>query len=83
MKDIRCHILTKLFNKKIIGSKHTAIENSVKGLETIDQYEAKRVVKGLVKEGILLLKKTHYGDQVSLNPKKLREARSMMRKDMP
>jgi len=55
--------------------KHTNINNLPKGLsnELRVSKQVKKVIEDLLKEQILLSKPTHYGLEVSLNPKKIRE----------
>ena len=55
--------------------KHTNIHNLPKGLPNTlrGSKGVKKAIKDLLKEGILLSKPTHYGLEVSLNPKKIRE----------
>ena len=55
--------------------KHTNINNLPKGLsnELRVSREVKKAVDELLKEGILLSKPTHYGLEVSLNPKRIKE----------
>ena len=66
-------ILRKLYRHRIIGGKHTAVENLTKGLPKHIVGEAKEAVNELIKEGLLLQKPASYGLQVSLNPKKIDE----------
>ena len=71
--DLKKIILRKLFRRRIIGGKHTAIEHLTKGLPKHVIGEAKNVVDDLIKEGFILTKPTSYGLHVSLNPKKIDE----------
>ncbi len=71
--DISKIILRKLYRRRVIGGKHTAIENLTKGLPKNVAGAAKEAVKELIKNGFILPKKTSYGLQVSLNPKKIDE----------
>ena len=66
-------ILRKLYRRRIIGGKHTAVEHLTKGLPKHIVGFAKDAVKELVKEGFILQKPTSYGLQVSLNPEKIDE----------
>ncbi len=66
-------ILRKLFRRRIIGGKHTAIENLTKGLPKHAVGEAKNAINELAKEGLILSKHTSYGLQVSLNPERIDE----------
>ena len=71
--DLRVIILRKLVRHRIIGGKHTAIENLVKGMPRHVVGDAKKAVHELMKEGFLVGKPTSYGLQVSLNPEKIDE----------
>ena len=71
--DFKKIILRKLFRRRVIGGKHTAIEHLTKGLPKHVAGEAKNAVNELIKEGLILSKPTSYGLQVSLNPEKIDE----------
>ena len=71
--DFKKIILRKLFRRRVIGGKHTAIEHLTKGLPKHIAGEAKNAVNELIKEGLILSKPTSYGLQVSLNPEKIDE----------
>jgi len=71
--DFRKIILRKLFRRRVIGGKHTAVEHLTKGLPKHAVGEAKNAVDELIKEGLILPKQTSYGLQVSLNPEKIDE----------
>ncbi len=71
--DFKKIILRKLFRRRVIGGKHTAIEHLTKGLPKHVIGEAKNAVNELIKEGLVLSKPTSYGLQVSLNPEKIDE----------
>ena len=73
MMDFKKIILRKLFRRRVIGGKHTAIEHLTKGLPKHVVGEAKNAVNELIKEGLILSKPTSYGLQVSLNPEKIDE----------
>lgn len=54
--------------------KHTNIHNLQKGLaNNLRTKEVRKAIDELLKEQILLSKPTHYGLEISLNPKKLSE----------
>ena len=71
--NIKKIILRKLFRHRIIGGKHTAIENLTKGLPKHWIGAAKDAIKELIKERFILTKPTSYGLQISLNPEKIDE----------
>ena len=72
---IKKFIVRKLYRKRMWLHKHTNIHNLPKGLsnELRASREVKNAVEELIKEQILLSKPTHYGLEVSLNPKKIKE----------
>ena len=71
--DIAKIILRKLYRRRVIGGRHTAVEHLTKGLPRHAAGAAKETIKELIKEGFILPKKTSYGLQVSLNPEKIEE----------
>lgn len=71
--DLRKIILRKLFRHRIIGGKHTAVENLTKSLPKHVIGDAKKVVNELIKEKLILSKPTSYGLHVSLNPEMIEE----------
>ena len=60
--------------------KHTNINNLSKGLSNKLRVskQVKKVIEELLNEQILLSKPTHYGLEVSLNPKKIREIEELI-----
>ena len=72
---IKKFIVRKLYRKKIWMHKHTNINNLRKGLSNRLRVskDVKKVIDELLTEQILLSKPTHYGLEISLNPKKLTE----------
>ena len=71
--DLKQIILRKLYRRRVIGGKHTAVEHLTKGLPRHLAGAAKNAVKELIKEEFILQKPTSYGVQVSLNPEKIDE----------
>ena len=61
--------------------KHTSINNLHKGLsnELRVSKEIKKAIDDLLKEQILLSKPTHYGLEVSLNPKKIKDIEELIK----
>ena len=77
---IKKFIVRKLYRKKMWLHKHTNINNLPKGLsnELRVSKQVKKAIEGLLKERILLSKPTHYGLEVSLNPKKMKEIEELV-----
>ena len=68
-RSIRKALLKKLYKKRIIGGKHTSIDNLPKGFPRNLHNEIMIVTNELIKEGIIIKKPTSYGLHVSLNPR--------------
>jgi len=66
-EEIKGKILHKLTRFGKFEASHTAIENLQKGFPSHLQGKAKELVQDLKKEGILLPKRTNYGEQISIN----------------
>ena len=64
---IKGKILHKLTRKGKFEHSHTAIENLAKSFPPELKGRAKEMSESLIKEGILYLKNTNYGKQVSIN----------------
>jgi len=69
-EQIKGKILHKLTRKGKFEHSHTAIENLQKSFPSDMKGRAKSIAQELIKEGILYLKKTNYGNQVSINIEK-------------
>ena len=65
--QIKGKILHKLTRKGKFEHSHTAIENLAKSFPPELKGRAKEMSENLIREGILHLKKTSYGNQVSIN----------------
>ena len=66
-EEIKGKILHKLSRFGKFEHSHTAIENLQKGFPSHIQGRVKGDIKELKKEGILIIKSTSYGEQVSIN----------------
>lgn len=66
-------IVRKMYLDKIIGGKHTAVENLKKGFPSHLRGDVDDEIKELIKDGFILPKITNYGLQVSLNPRMILE----------
>ncbi|MCH8003069.1 MAG: hypothetical protein IH934_00420 [Nanoarchaeota archaeon] len=65
--QIKGKILHKLTRKGKFEHSHTALDNLSKGFSPEVRGRTKDMSQELIKEGILHLKKTGYGKQVSIN----------------
>ena len=66
-EQVKGKILHKLTRKGKFEHSHTALENLPKGFSPEIRGTVKDISQELIKEGILYLKKTSYGKQVSIN----------------
>ena len=73
MDKIEITILRKLYIHKKIGGSHTSIDNLPKGFPKQLHKDVLVAAKELIKEGFLLSKPTHYGLEVSLNPRRIND----------
>ncbi len=76
--QIKARILYKLALHGYYGGRHTAEENLYKGfkpqhLGAEGNKRVSRLIKELIKEGIILKKPTSYGLHIRLNPFKTKE----------
>jgi len=86
--EIRARILLKLAKRGKWGGAHTSFDNVKKGWNVRDlgKHGIKRVfdiTKDLIKEGLILSKPTHYGLEVSLNPRTSTDIEQIIKKFYP
>ncbi len=86
--QLRGIILFKLHKRGNWGASHTDFENIKKGFNERDlgKHGAKvvdRAARSLVREGLIITKPTHYGMQVSLNPRQGEKIISIMKEYFP
>ena len=77
-EKVRAKILWRLYRHRYIGGRHTDIKNLRKGFPKDEFHLIDEIIDELIREGLLLVKPTHYGRQVSLNPRRLSEIRSII-----
>jgi len=78
MKELKIHILRRLYRCTYIGRRHMAIRDLRQGLpkEKRVMREIEKAARELINEGYLIL---HHTDRVSINPKMLRDVRKLIR----
>ncbi len=75
---VKAKILWRLYRRRYIGGRHTDVKNLRKGFPK-DKYDiVDEVINELIREGLLVVKPTHYGKHVSLNPRRLVEIRKII-----
>ena len=75
---MKATIFDKLNRRGTWGPVHTSKENALKGIPSHDIGTAKDVLEAAIKDGFLILKRTGYGDHVSLNFKRRDEILSII-----
>ncbi len=86
--EIKARILLKLAKRGKWGGAHTSFDNIQKGWNERDlgKHGTKRVqenTKDLIRGGFILSKPTHYGLEISLNPRKSSEIEYIIKKLYP
>jgi hypothetical protein len=86
--QIRAIILFKLHKRGNWGASHTAFDNIKKGFNERDlgKHGTKiidKAAKELIREGLIMTKPTHYGTQVSLNPRQSERIIMIMKEYFP
>jgi len=72
-EDLKKTVLRSMLHDRIIGARHTAIENVSKGFPKHLKGQVKDAVEELIKEGFVISKRTEHGRQVSLNKYRIAE----------
>lgn len=75
--ELKAAVLRKMLMHRWIDGKHTALDNIAKGFPMHVRNDVARVTQDLIKEGFVIRKPTSYGEQVSLNPRKVYEAKKI------
>jgi len=70
---IKATILYHLRRKKVIGGVHTHLDTLRRGFPSHLGKDVNKIIKELIKKGLIITKPTSYGLQVSLNKEKLEE----------
>lgn len=73
MDKIAKAVLEKLLRHGYVGGRHTALENLPKGFPRHAHGEVMETAEKLMKQGLIILKPTSYGTQVSLDPHRITE----------
>jgi len=79
LECLKARILYKLARRRMWGGKHTDIAHLHTGVPSHFRKESKRAANELIKEGLIIQKRTEYGLHVSLNPRKKTEIESIIR----
>lgn len=87
-QEIKAYILKKLTRKGKWGHSHTSFENIRKWIPQRDlgkegQKRVNNIANELIREGLILTKPTHYGLEVSLNPRESRRIDEIIKRYYP
>jgi hypothetical protein len=77
---LKAWILLKLIRKRRWGARHTAFEHLCKSAPSHLRGKLRDAAKELVREGLIKVKPTFYGKQVSLNPEFCERIEEIVRK---
>jgi hypothetical protein len=86
--EIKARILLKLAKRGKWGGSHTSFDNLKRGWNVRDlgkegMKRVQKITKDLIREGFVLSKPTHYGLEVSLNPRKSARIEEIIKKFYP
>lgn len=79
VNDYHIQIVRNLYNRRYIGKKHCHRETALGRLLHEDGKQANKALDELIKSGIVQNHPTNYGNQFSLNPKRLKDIRDMLK----
>lgn len=79
-EQVKFKILWHLYTHGYFGKRRTPIESLKRGLPSHLKGEAIDVARELIREGLLMAKKTAHGIDVSINPKRAKEVREFLEK---
>lgn len=77
MIDFEIKILFNLLWMGYVGGRHTSTDNIIKNFPQNERKMAKKALKKCYHKGYLILKPTHYGQGVSINPRMVKIIRNM------
>lgn len=77
LDDYHIIILRNLLSRRRVGKSHCHREQAIGRLIHENGKRANRSLDELIKQGFILSHPTKYGDQVSLNPKRLKQIKEI------
>lgn len=66
-------LLRKMYYDRVIGGRHHGERELCRGFRNDMKGGIEKELKGLIKDGLVLVKSTNYGKQYSLNPRAIKE----------
>ena len=86
-EEIRARLMFSLARRRNWGESHTAYEHLFRQFKTEALGKAglknvRNIADELMREGFIIRKPTHYGLQVSLNPKMSQEIKGLIKKKL-
>lgn len=77
LDDFQIIILRNLLRRRKVGKSHCHREQALGRLLQDDGKRANKALDELIKQGFIISHPTHYGQQVSLNPKQLQKIKEI------
>ena len=68
-------VLEKMLTRGIVGTHHILIDNILRRFPTHKRGNIKKAVEGLIRLGLIVVKKTKHGDAIFIPPKRLDEVK--------
>jgi hypothetical protein len=78
--ELRATILFKLMRKRKWGESHIPLDRVIRLVPSHLRGETKKIIQDLKRENLILSKPTHYGEEISLNPKQVEVIYSIVKK---
>ncbi len=76
--EIEITLLRKLFNNRIIGSRHTEFSSALRSFQRSEVGDVKKCLKKLIKEGLILQSKKTGELHISLNHRRIGEIKAII-----
>lgn len=79
-EKLKATILFKLVRKRKWGESHIPLDKAKRLVPSHLRGDAERTIRSLIKEGLIFIKPTHYGEEISLNPNQSETIYSIVKK---
>ena len=78
MQETHRTVLRHLWHCGCIGGRHTSKENTVKIFPSNKKRAGKKAIEELIRRNLIIAKPTSYGQQISLNPRLIRDIKRLI-----
>jgi len=79
-EKLKATILFKLIRKRKWGGSHMPLDRVKRLVPSHLRGNAEEIIRDLIREGLALVKPTHYGEELSLNPNQAEAVYSIVKK---